>query len=179
MPEKRIISGCIAGDRHSQELLFRKYHRLMLGICLRYCQDKAEAEDILIEGFMRIYTNIRKYRGEGSFEGWMKRVMVNAAIDHHRGNLKHYFHQDIEEVKGNITGGIDPVEGIEVEELLKIIRELPEGYRLVFNLHAIEGYNHKEIAEILNISEGTSKSQLSKARKYLQKRLKGLTNNDL
>jgi RNA polymerase sigma factor (sigma-70 family) len=154
----------------------------MLGICMRYCRDRAEAEDVLQEGFIKVFTNIIKYRGEGSFEGWIKRIMVNTAIDNYQGNLKHYFHSRIEDLEDTLQpeehSAPDPLleqkPEIPNEKLMELVQALPDGYRLVFNLYAIEGYGHKEIGEMLNISENTSKTQLMKARKTLRKCLSEL-----
>ncbi|MCD4737616.1 MAG: sigma-70 family RNA polymerase sigma factor [Bacteroidales bacterium] len=170
--EEDIVAGCIRKKRKAQKALYQKYYRVLLGICMRYCESKPEAEDVLIEGFMNIYNKISTYSGKGSFEGWMKRVMVNTAIDNYRKNLKHYYHEDIEAITNQPSGQSSIPDDLAAEEILALILLLPKGYRIVFNLFAIEGYSHKEIAEELGISENTSKTQLLKARKYLQKLLK-------
>lgn len=169
--EKRIISGCLNKKRSAQKALYDHYHPMLMGICMRYAKSKAEAEDILIIGFTKIFKNLVSYQGEGSFEGWMKRIMVNAAIDNYRKNLKHYFHENFENITNEEVGyGYIP-DSFSTQDILKTIQELPVGYRIVFNMFAIEGYSHKEIAEKLNVSESTSKTQLLKARKKLQKKL--------
>ena len=156
----------------------------MLTICMRYCKDRSEAEDIMQEGFIKVFSNLKKFRGEGSFEGWIKRIMVNTAINHYQRNLKHYFHNPLEDIQEAIGDFDDddfhPDENITRTRLLSLIQELPEGYRFVFNLYVFENYSHKEIAKALNISVNTSKTQLFKARKWLMKRVGKLNiNNDL
>ena len=177
--DDQIIGGCLDGKRKAYNLLYRKYASLMLGICLRYCRDRTEAEDVLQDGFIKVFTNISRYRNEGSFEGWIRRIMVNTAIDNYQKNLKHSHHSSMEEIEDHtLLPGInddDPLipESREIpkEKLLEFIQELPAGYRMVFNMYAIEGYSHKEIAEKLNISENTSKTQLMKARRQLRREL--------
>lgn len=166
----KLVQGCKNDDPQSQRALFEKYYGLLFGICLRYANDRDEAKDILQEGFVKIFNHIKNYEFTGSFEGWMKRVMINTAIDQYRKHQNEPYLQDID---AGPEPGI-PEEGLEnlkEEDLLKLIQGLPEGYRMVFNLYIIEGYNHQEIAEMLEINEGTSKSQLAKAKKMLQKKL--------
>ena len=169
--ENQIIEGCRQGKRKFQKALFEMFKAPFFGICLRYCKSKDEAEDVLMMAFMNIFSEIQTYRGEGSVEGWMRRIVVNSAINNYKKNLKHYYHAEIDEIaETDIEGGND----IEVPDymsscdLIKAIQELPEGYRMVLNLYIVEGYKHKEIAEMLGIDIGTSKSQLFKARKLLQ-----------
>lgn len=173
--DEQMIEGCIAGKRYERNMLFKKYASRMLGICLRYTTNKAEAEDILMEGFMKIYSNIKSYRNDGSFEGWLKRIIVNTAITHYKKNKK-YHHVDITQIElgeSEISDEGEEIEGIPFskEEMLQVIQQLPEGYKMVFNLFVFENYNHKEIAELLEISENTSKTQLFKARKWLKSKL--------
>lgn len=146
----------------------------MLGVCLRYSSSKDEAEDIMLTGFLNIFNKIETYDNKGSFEGWIRRIMVNTAIDNYRKNKKHYSHTDIEtldteEIPSMVTDFFD---NLSTQDILAMVQQLPTGYRMVFNLFAIEGYNHGEIAEMLGISANTSKTQLHKARMMLQKRLK-------
>ncbi len=177
--DDQIIGGCLDGKRKAYNLLYSKYAATMLGICMRYCQDRAEAEDVLQDGFIKVFTNISRYRKEGSFEGWIKRIMVNTAIDNYQKNLKHYHHASMEEIEDHtLLPGIhdnDPLipetQDIPKEKLMEFVQRLPDGYRIVFNLFAIEGFAHKEIALKLNISENTSKTQLMKARRQLRKQL--------
>ena len=176
-----IIGGCIDGKRKAFNMLYRKYSSALLGVCMRYAHDKADAEDILQEGFIKIFTRIRDYRAEGSFEGWMKRIMINTAIDHYQQHLKNYFLRNVEDLaeedrfpeEDDEDRDLRPGADIPRETLMSFIQELPEGYRMVFNLFAMEGFGHKEIAERLDISENTSKTQLMKARRSLRKKLEG------
>ncbi|PID95081.1 MAG: RNA polymerase subunit sigma-70 [Bacteroidetes bacterium] len=170
---KEVIEDCLKGKKRAFRKLYHRYSGLMLGICMRYARNQSEAEDILQEGFIKIYQNLKGFRFQGSFEGWMKRIMVNTALNYNRNNLKHHFHLEINEVEvfssPNETVTINKHEyPFDTEDLMKMIQALPTGYRTVFNLYIFEGYSHKEIAEMLQISENTSKSQLSKARKNLQ-----------
>jgi RNA polymerase sigma-70 factor (ECF subfamily) len=169
LTEEEIIEGCIRKRRKAQKALYEKYHRRMLGICVRYCTTRAEAEDVMVEGFMNIYSKIKSFTGQGSFEGWMRRVMVNTAIDNYRKNKKRLDNENLDNVAEKLSH--EPVfhENLAAEEILKMVTQLPSGYRIVFNLYAIEGYSHLEIGQMLGISENTSKTQLFKARKLLQR----------
>jgi len=167
-----IIKGCISGKRASQQQLFELYSDELFGACLYYSKDYTEAEDTLHEGFMKIFQKISQYKGTGSFAGWMKRIMINTALEKYRKNNQLYAVGDDEY---QLEGDIDPVNVIDdlsMEDLLKMIRGLSPQYKMVFNLYAIEGYSHKEIGEMLGISEGTSKSNLARARNILQKKVK-------
>jgi len=181
--DHKIIEDVKKGKRHAQNMLYNRYSPSMLGICMRYAKSKDEAEDIAQEGFIKIFTNIEGYRGDGSFEGWMKRIMVNTAITHYKKNLKHQYHEDISEIDdtlviddGDDDSEIDVV-SISKEKLMSIIQGLPQGYRMVFNLYVFEQYAHKDIADTMGISVNTSKSQLSKARKMLALRINQITEN--
>lgn len=165
--DEKIINGCIHGDRNSQELLYRKFGNKMYSVCLVYANDRDEAKDILQEGFIKVFTSIKKYNGDGSLGGWIRRIIVNTAIDYYRKTLKEQKNEEIENA-GNIEMNFDVLEGMQAKELMELVRKLPEGARLVFNLYVVEGYNHKEIAEMLNINIGTSKSQFARAKSILQ-----------
>ena len=177
--DDQIIVGCLEGKRKAYSLLFKNYAPVMLGVCMRYCKNRIDAEDVMQDGFIKVFTQIHKFRSEGSFEGWIKRIMINAAIDNYQSNLKHAFHEDVSEIAQSsllidLPDEDEDLPGelnISREKLMEMIQELPDGYRMVFNLYIIEGYNHQEIAEMLHISENTSKSQLSRARMALQDRL--------
>ena len=174
--EDKIVEECISGKRRAQNQLYQKYAPGMLGVCLRYSKNIAEAEDILQEGFIKVFKYVKNYRKEGSFEGWIRRIMVNSAITHFNKN-KIYF-EEIDEDKMEFPVETETNEiytPVDQEVLLNLIQNMPEGYKMVLNLYVFEGYNHKEISEILNVSENTSKSQLSKARKYLKNKLEELT----
>jgi len=169
---KDIIEGCVRGEKRSQDLLYRKFASLLYGICLRYAKNKMEAEDVLQEVYVKIYNNISSYHHDGSFEGWLRRIAVNTSITYYRKNLKHAFQEDIDDV---VQHKNDPVQFDDLdftqEELMNCIGKLPTGYKTVFNLYVIEGFMHKEIADMLNIDVNTSKSQLSRAKSHLQKEL--------
>ncbi|MBK0401543.1 sigma-70 family RNA polymerase sigma factor [Adhaeribacter sp. BT258] len=142
----------------------------MMAVCSRYAKTRFEAEDVFHEAFVKVFKNIHTYQS-GSFEGWMKRIFVNTAINNYRQNKKHYNHDEFG-VEHDFSSETDSViSGISTQELLDIVNQLPEGYRLVFNMFAVEGYTHKEIGELLGIAEGTSKSQLAKAKQLLKKLL--------
>ena len=162
-----IVKGCVTGKPEAQEALYRKYSGKLFGICLRYTKDYSAAEDVLHEGFIKILTNISSYKGTGSFEGWMRRVVINTALERFRKQFQMYPITDVNESEFGLKYE-DILTNISANDLLDLIKELPPAYKMVFNLYAIDGYSHKEIAEILNISIGTSKSNLSRARKILQ-----------
>jgi RNA polymerase sigma factor (sigma-70 family) len=167
----KIIEGCIKGKRRAQNKLYGKYAPMLLGICLRYARNKDEAEDILQEGFIKIFSSISGFRGEGSFEGWLKRIIVNTAITHNKQSLKHQFHADIEEIEETKIkfGDMEEIPLIKIPQatLMNLIQKLPDGYKMVFNLYVFEQYTHQEIADFLGVSVNTSKSQLMKARRTL------------
>jgi RNA polymerase sigma-70 factor (ECF subfamily) len=169
---KDIIEGCVRGEKRSQDLLYRKFASLLYGICLRYAKNKMEAEDVLQEVYVKIYNNISSYHHDGSFEGWLRRIAVNTSITYYRKNLKHAFQEDIDDV---VQHKNDPLQFDDLEftqeELMNCIGKLPTGYKTVFNLYVIEGFMHKEIADMLKIDVNTSKSQLSRAKSHLQKEL--------
>jgi RNA polymerase sigma-70 factor (ECF subfamily) len=166
--EEALITGCINGDRKMQEELYRIFSPKMFAICMRYCSNYHEAEDLLQEGFIKVYGNLSRFRNEGSFEGWMKRIFVNTAIEGFRRN--HFLNNmmEVEEMKNDIMQE-DDFHQLSAADLLSMVQALSPGYRTVFNLYAIEGYNHQEIAGMLGISVGTSKSQLARARYILQR----------
>ncbi|GAB4449921.1 MAG: RNA polymerase sigma factor [Bacteroidales bacterium] len=169
--EKEIIEGCKKQNRKAQKMLYDRFSSKFLGVCMRYAKDKPEAEDILQEGFLKIFERIEQYNFSGAFEGWMRRIIVNTAISNYRKNLKHYNHSNIDDVY-EFEQEINTSEvEFSMEEMLYVIQSLSPGYRMVFNLFAIEGYPHKEIAEMLGIDIATSKSQYSRARKIVQYRL--------
>ncbi len=167
-----ILKGCIKGRPGAQRELFEKYSPLMLGICARYAGSYDEAEDILQEGFIKIFRNISKFKGDGSLIAWMRRIMINTSITAYHKSLKYRYHNDIDDIRETEINDVEWQDSdFTAEELQKVIQQMPDGYRMVFNLYAVEGYKHREIAEILDIDENTSKSQYSRARKWLQVRL--------
>jgi len=172
MDDQQILKGCLKHDKRAQKCLYDRYARILMGIAVRYATDVPEAEDILQESLLKIYLNIADYSGEGSFTGWMRRIVINTSITHYHKHLKHKHHLGIEELYTSEAGISDiPDTLFSAEELKLVLDELPVGYRTVFNLYAIEGYKHKEIAKMLEIDINTSKSQYSRARAYIQKKL--------
>ena len=169
------LEGCKAGDRKMQEMLYTQTAPKMLAVCMRYAKDRMEAEDVLQMGYVKIFQNITTYRNEGSFEGWIRRIMVNTAIESYRKNLRFLSIVPIETVYEQPAIGSDSYRddfsSLGMQDLMKIIQKLANGYRMVFNMYVIEGYSHKEIAETLGISESASKSQLSRARAILQQEI--------
>ena len=175
MSDHQIIAGCARHDRKSQKVLYDKYSRFIMGICLRYSSDKTEAEDILQESFLKIFFNIKDFSGTGSFIGWLRKIAVNTAITHYHKNLKFKYNINIEEVTTHESGVTSFEEDFFTsDELFNVLNELPAGYRMVFNLYAIEGYKHKEIAELLRIDINTSKSQYSRAKAVIRDKLEKL-----
>lgn len=172
IPEKKLVELCLKKDSSALDQLYNSYSSKMYGVCLRYAKNRDDAQDLLHDGFIKVYTGLNEYKFEGSLEGWIRRIMVNTAINFYKRKSGHYF----SEIDGNeeVFNGYEEniIEQISAAELLGYINEMPDGYRMVFNMYVIEGYQHNEIAEILGISDGTSKSQLMKARKYLMKKVK-------
>jgi len=168
--EVDIIKGCKSGERKAQNALFQRYAPLMLSICMRYLRKSEVAEDIMIHAFHRIFLKINTYAGAGSFEGWMKRIVVNECLMNLRKRKAQYLTVAIEDIHEEPLVQWD--HRLEYEELLELLNELPIGYRTVFNLYVIEGYKHREIAEQLGVSINTSKSQLILARRKLQSIIK-------
>ncbi len=171
--EQELISACINNDPRAQKQLFEEYAGKMLGVCARYCPNLEDAKDALHEGFIKIFRQIDKFNGKSKLQTWMTRIMIYTAIDHFKGSIKfNYYDSDEDIYKASGESYVDEVEydddQIKVADLYKAINELPDGYKMVFNLYAIDGFTHKQIAEKLNISEGTSKSQLARARKLLK-----------
>ena len=173
--DEDLIKGCIRKKREAQKALYERYADILLGICTRYATDTAEAEDILQEGFVRIFTYIPNYSGKGSLFNWMRKIMINTAITVYHRNLKHRYHQEIDQVQEPARGNLPGESDFTREELLSVIRSMPEGYRIIFNLYAIEGFKHKEIAEMLGVDVNTSKSQYSRAKRFIRKRLEELS----
>jgi len=161
----------LQNDQKSHELLYKHFAPKMYGICLRFAGNQMEADDILQEGFIKVFTKIREFRNEGSLEGWIRRTIINTAINHYRKNLRYTKIQDIDDLEVPITNEENIYDKLSKEELVKLVQELPNGYRTVFNLNVLEGYTHKEIGKMLNISDNTSKSQLTRARSILQKKV--------
>lgn len=165
--ESDLIKGCVEGNRRMQEEMYRRFSPRMYAVCLRYAGNTEEAEDILQEGFIKIFKKLDSFRSEGSFEGWVRRIFVNTAIEHFR--RKRYLMPVTEKEENTIEGKYTSVlDDLGAKDIMALVQELSPGYRTVFNMYVVEGYTHKEIADMLGISEGTSKSQLSRAKVILQ-----------
>lgn len=168
--ENDLIQGCINGDRNMQELLYKRFAPKMYGVCLRYAGNTDDANDLLQEGFIKVYKNLAKFRSEGSFEGWIRRIFVNTSIEHFRKKVKTY---NVTEAQENTLEDPDLtiLDTLAEKDIIALVNELSPGYKTVFNMHVIEGYSHKDIADMLGITEGTSKSQLARAKGVLKKSL--------
>lgn len=173
LTEKQLMQGCVDRDPKCQKGVFDRYGSKMLAVVRRYARHEMEAEDMLQDGFVKVFKYIDTFGNRGSFEGWIRRIMINTALKH---CSKVAFKKEsigVEKLPENST---DPAifSKLGIDELMKLVQDLPDGYRIVFNLYAVEGYNHKEIADLLNIGESTSRSQLVKARRILQQRVEEL-----
>ena len=169
--DQLLIKGCIAGDRAFQTKLYDLFAPKMMGVCLRYSKNREEAEEVLQEGFLKVFTYIKNFRGDGSFEGWIRKIMVNCALSRYRNKSTLHPVMGLDAFSYNDASATDIASNLDAKELLTLIQSLPPGYRMVFNLYVFEGFKHREVAEALGISEGTSKSNLSDARVFLQKAL--------
>lgn len=169
----QLAKGCAKNDARSQQRVFEKYYGLMLAICQRYCQNQEDARDVLQEAFLKVFEKIAQYDEKRSFLNWMKRIVINTAIDRYRQDVRSPTMHDEHQL---LNAPVDSaaLSDLGEEDLIKCIQRLPSGYRTVFNMYVIEGYSHKEIGERLGIAEGTSKSQLAKAKSILRKRVESL-----
>ena len=170
--ESKLIALCIKGDRAAQKALYDRLAPRMFPLCIRYVGDRTLAEDILQEGFITLFTHLEDYKGDGSFEGWARRIFVTTALMSLRKKDALKMSDELEAAKGLKTEITSQVQNIGYQELMKLIMTLPPGFRTVFNMYAIEGFSHKEIGEMLGISETTSRTQLSRARIWLQNKIK-------
>jgi len=166
--EKQLISDCLQGDRMAQKRLYETYSGKMMAVCLRYCRDRETAKDLLHDGFLKVYIHLDSFRGNGSFEGWIRRIMVNTALEFLRKQNDEGFHLDVEEAYTLTNDEIGILERMQAEELIQVIQRLPDTYRTTFNLFVVEGYSHKEIAETMHITESSSRVYLTRARQMLQ-----------
>jgi len=175
MVDELLIQRCIQGEPSAQQELYKKYAAVLMGICVRYAPDRQAAQDILQEAFVKIFLNIKDYTAIGSFEGWMKRIVVNTAITNYHKNLRHRNNYDVDEMY-DLPAEDESFDRADFtrEELLGVINRLPQGYKMVFNLFAVEGLKHREIAEMLGIDINTSKTQFLRARKFIIKELNKL-----
>ena len=167
--QNKIIQSCIGGNRFSQKMLYQQFAPKMFGVCLRYSKNREEAEEILQEGFVQVFKCLNSFKNAGSFEGWVRKIMVNCAIQHYRSNPKMNIVVCIESVNDDKSTDEMIFSELQKKDLLKMVQALPPAYRINFNLYVFEGMKHREIAELLSISEGTSKSNLFNAKLILQR----------
>ena len=167
---KSIISDCIAGSQKAQAKLYHHFAPKMFGVCLRYAKDATEAEDNLQDGFIKVFANLNSFRQEGSFEGWIRRIMINVSLEKLRKQHLIYPVEDVA-IYDSVNFSDDVIAKISADELVKLIQELPPRYRMVFNLYVIEGMSHQEIAKEMSITQGTSKSNLARAREIMKKKV--------
>ena len=171
MSLEKTIKAAKKGNPTAQRYLYEQYKVAMFTVCLRYSRDRSEAEDILQEGFLTIFKDLHQYTGKGKIGGWMRKVMVNTALQYLRKWKKDWRHLDSQDYQDAFQSSDNVFHKLGLQELTRMIQQLPDGYKVVFNLFVIEGYSHKEIAELLGISENTSKTQLFKAKAALRKQL--------
>jgi RNA polymerase sigma factor (sigma-70 family) len=171
MDDATLIKECLNGSVRAQKTLFDKFAPKMFGVCLRYCKSREQAEDALQEGFIKVFFKLKDFKLEGSFEGWVRRIMVNTSLDTLRKEMKISSEIEVEDVLSGKESSISVLSQLAEAELISLIQAMPDGYRVVFNMFAIEGYSHQEIAQNLGITESTSKSQYLRARAYLRERL--------
>lgn len=169
MTDEQLIDGCKARNPLAQRNLYDRFSRKMMGVCMRYADSREEAQDILQDGFVKVFEKIGTFQGQGSFDGWIRRIFVNTALDSIRKNRENRLLADIDDVGYALDSGISVDGNINAEELMGILQKIPAGYRVVFNMFAIEGYSHKEIADQLGVSESTSKTQFLRAKAFLIK----------
>lgn len=174
MGKLELVQKCLRNDAVAQQTLFDTYAPKMMAVCMRYTKNKMQAEDVLQMGFIKVFANLNKFSGKGSLEGWIRRIMINTSLDEIRKNKKFMTNQSVDEVGYKMGDSIGVDDALLENDLLKLVQNLPTGYQTVFNLYAIEGFSHKEIAEKLGVSENTSKSQYSRAKKWLQQEINKL-----
>jgi len=173
----RMWEGCLQNDRKQQEALYRALAPKMLAVCMRYANDRDEAQDILQEGFIKMFNNVHKYRGDGNLEGWIRRIMVHTAISRYRKLKPMVLVEDMAE-EGAMSSASQNANNLEVNDLLKLVQQLPQAYRSVFNMYAVEGYSHQEIGNKLGITELLSRTTLYRARNILKEKLSQLTSRE-
>jgi RNA polymerase sigma-70 factor (ECF subfamily) len=173
LTDEKLIKKCLANDGRAQRELYQRFAPKMWAVCLRFAKDRMTAEDMLQEGFVRVFGKLAQYTFEGSFEGWIRRIMINTAINYYRKNLVNTsLELTFEDVFSREAVREDALDKMSAKELTDLVQELPDGYRLIFNLYAIDGYTHKEIGDIMGISENTSKTQYMRARVSLQEKVR-------
>lgn len=174
MDEQQLIESCRKGERIGQKMLYDRFARKMMGVCYRYVNDKETAADLLQDGFVKVFLSLDSYSGAGSFEGWIRRIFVNTALEYLRKADVLRDSTDLDNTAELVQPDSSVISAMTADELMQLVKELPPGFRTVFNLFAIEGYSHKEISEMLNITESTSRSQYTRARQILQKKINAL-----
>jgi RNA polymerase sigma factor (sigma-70 family) len=166
-----MLKGCLKGESKAQEMLYNMFSSKMMAVCRRYVRTDFEAEDVFHDAFVKVFTNLAQYKGEVPLEAWIRRIVVNTSITHYHKFKKEREQVEIEVAYDDAPQTNELVENLDAEEIIQVVKTLPDGYRQVFNLYVIEGYNHQEIGSMLGIAEGTSKSQLHKARELLKMKL--------
>jgi RNA polymerase sigma factor (sigma-70 family) len=167
LDDTELVKACCEGNAAAQQSLYQRFYRRLFGLCLRYTSSVADAEDVMQEGFIKVFRHLDQFKGDGSLEGWIRRIMVRTAISWHRKKSRMFF-TELPEAAPGAELPPEQLSRLGEQELVNMIQRLPTGYRTVFNLYAIEGFNHREIADLLKISEGTSKSQYARARAQLR-----------
>lgn len=175
--DEELVARCVRNDRRAQRKLYEKYASRFFPLCVRYVSSREEAKDVLQDGFIMLFDKLHTYKGEGSFDGWMRKIFVNTALMAIRKNDVLKYSEEIETVPINTMGydNYDVIDTLDSKQIMDIIQEMPDGFRTVFNLFIFEGYSHIEISQALGITEGSSRSQLSRARLWLQDRINKLT----
>lgn len=171
MDDTSLVIECVKGDSRAQRMLFERFSKKMLGVCMRYAKSTEQAEDVLQDGFIKVFSKLNDFKHDGSLEGWIRRIMVNTSLDQIRKENKLLGNMSLDNVDYKLQDNAFVLENLVAKDLMKMVQSMPVGYKVVFNMFAIEGYSHKEISEHLGISENTSKSQYSRARAYLRERL--------
>lgn len=171
MDDTSLVIECVKGDSRAQRMLFERFSKKMLGVCMRYAKSTEQAEDVLQDGFIKVFSKLNDFKHDGSLEGWIRRIMVNTSLDQIRKENKLLGNTSLDNVDYKLQNNAFVLENLAAKDLMKMVQSMPVGYKVVFNMFAIEGYSHKEISEYLGISENTSKSQYSRARAYLRERL--------
>jgi RNA polymerase sigma-70 factor (ECF subfamily) len=178
LTDEQLLKGCVKGDREAQKMLYERFSRQMYTVCLRYAKEQLEAEDILQEAFIKVFDSIKKFRGESKLGYWIKRIVINTALNSQRSKLYLYPMVDVDELK-EVQGSEWSPADFTMDELLAMIGELPSGCRVIFNLYAIEGYKHHEIADMLGLTVGTSKSQYARAKYLLREQMERMMGENI
>lgn len=168
---QKIVSGCIKKKRQSQSELYKMFSSKMYGVCLRYTSSSQDAQDVLQDGFVKVFENLKKFKWQGSLEGWMKKLFINLALDKYRSRISHLSVDEINENTEIANNEASALDELSEKEILTLVRELPDQYRLVFNLYVMEGHSHHQIAETLKIGVSTSRSNLARAKTLLKEKL--------